>query len=641
MAVPRAERRLAAVLAADVVGYSRLMERDEQGTLERLKTHRRKLVEPLVAEHRGRIVKLMGDGALCEFPSVVDAVACAVAIQRGMAEREKDVPEAERIRFRIGINLGDVIVEGGDIYGDGVNVAARLEQLAEPGGIRISDAVRQHVDGKLEVHFEDLGLQRVKNIERPVRVSRIVAGGASAGKSRALAHRGRVVVLLGLVILGAGAAFGVWRVRLADPGVEAVPAARMAYPLPEEPSIAVLPFGAPSGVEEERALGTGLAAALGADLGWSPGLFVIAQEAAWRAGEEGLRPREIAERFGIRFVLRGSLEASDPRSRDVALEADMQLVDAIAGRSVWQKKYPLAGGYHDALSRLAEDVSGSLSPDGAHGQVTRACSAGQSPPPEADRSFVQGLAATHRHTPEANQAAERLLREASQAEPGFASAHAWRSRNAAVAGLMGWSGVGEGLLERARASALAAIALDPACPVAHWSIGVASMLTGDHRRALDELEKASKPNPTHPDLLAVRTKVLAYLGRRDEGLKAGRRALRRNPDPPSWYYWHIGIAEYLSGRSREAIATFNRVDRLSLEARLYFVASYIDAGRGDEAHLKAVEILKQNPRFSINEHLSEFSSLNKQEIEKLTSALVSANLPLNVRWECLVRNICP
>jgi adenylate cyclase len=144
-------------------------------------------------------------------------------------------------------------------------------------------------------------------------VFRIVAGGPSAGKSRAWAHRGRVVVLLGLVILGAGAAFGVWRVRLADPGIEAVPAARMAYPLPEEPSIAVLPFGAPSGVEEERALGTGLAAALGADLGWSPGLFVIAQEAALRAGEEGLRPREIAERFGIRFVLRGSLEASDPQ----------------------------------------------------------------------------------------------------------------------------------------------------------------------------------------------------------------------------------------------------------------------------------------------------------------------------------------
>ena len=192
MAAARVERRLAAILAADVVGYSRLMERDEAGTLARLKAHRRELVEPLVAEHRGRVVKLMGDGALCEFASVVDAVACAVAIQRGMAEREAGVPEAERIRFRIGVNLGDVIVEGdGDLYGDGVNVAARLEQLAEPGGIVVSGTVFDHLRGKLGCAFASLGEQQLKNIERPVRAYRMVLGGSAraTGAARAAAAR--------------------------------------------------------------------------------------------------------------------------------------------------------------------------------------------------------------------------------------------------------------------------------------------------------------------------------------------------------------------------------------------------------------------------------------------------------------------
>src|SRR5690242_6102067 len=174
MTAPRADRRLAAILAADLVGYSRLVERDEAGTLARLKAHRKEFIEPLIAEHHGRIVKLTGDGALCEFGSVVDAVACAVLIQKGMAERERGVPEEERVRFRIGVNLGDVVLEDGDLYGDGVNIAARLEQLAEPGGICVSGTAYDHLRGKLACDLEYLGERQVKNIERPVRVYRVV-----------------------------------------------------------------------------------------------------------------------------------------------------------------------------------------------------------------------------------------------------------------------------------------------------------------------------------------------------------------------------------------------------------------------------------------------------------------------------------
>src|SRR3954447_7987917 len=242
-AIPRVARRLAAILAADVAGYSRLMERDETGTLNRLKAHRVELVEPLIAEHRGRIVKLMGDGALCEFASVVDAVAYAIAVQRGTAEREAGVPEAERIRFRIGVNLGDVIVEGEDIYGDGVNVAARLERLrparavaaraedragagatapprlerlAEPGGIVISGTVFDHLRGELGCTFASLGEQHLKNIERPVRAYRMVLGGAAR------------------------------------------PPERPALPLPDKPSLAVLPFDNLGGDPEQGYFADGI-----------------------------------------------------------------------------------------------------------------------------------------------------------------------------------------------------------------------------------------------------------------------------------------------------------------------------------------------------------------------------------------------
>src|ERR671919_1733025 len=182
MAAARVDRRLDAILAADVVGYSRLIERDEAATLEHLKYHRKTLIEPLIAEHQGRIVKLMGDGALCEFGSIVDAVACALAIQRGMAEREAETSEDQRIRFRIGINLGDVVSDEGDLYGDGVNVAARLEQLAKPGAIVISGTAYDHLQGKLGCGFQDLGEQRVKNIARPVRAYQVVSEPAVASR---------------------------------------------------------------------------------------------------------------------------------------------------------------------------------------------------------------------------------------------------------------------------------------------------------------------------------------------------------------------------------------------------------------------------------------------------------------------------
>src|SRR6516162_5035133 len=269
-------RRLAAILAADVAGYSRLMGPDEEGTHERLKAHLRELVEPKIAEHRGRIVKNTGDGFLAELASVVDAVRCAVEVQRGMADREPEIAEERRIRFRIGINLGDVIAEEHDIFGDGVNVAARLEGLAEPGGICVSRMVRDNVRDKLHLAFEDMGEQQVKNIARPVRVYRV----------------------------GVGAPVTVLSAEAPEAAANALP------PLPDKPSVAVLPFANMSSDPEQEFFADGIAEDIITALSRYPSLFVIARNSSFTYKGRSVDVKQIGRELGVRYVLEGSLRKS-------------------------------------------------------------------------------------------------------------------------------------------------------------------------------------------------------------------------------------------------------------------------------------------------------------------------------------------
>src|SRR5215813_4893587 len=273
-------RRLAAILAVDVAGYSRLMGVDEEGTHERVNAHLRELVNPKIAEHRGRIVKNTGDGFLAEFQSVVDAVRCAVEVQRGMAERNAPIPADERIEFRVGINLGDVIVEEHDIFGDGVNVAARLEALAEPGGICVSRVVRDQVRDKLDFAFEDLGEQRVKNIERPIRVYRV---------------RDRAV-----------------RLEETSPGLA------QPLPLPDQPSISVLPFANLSGDPEQEYFADGMVEEIITALSRYPSLFVIARNSSFTYKGRAIDVREIGRELGVRYVLEGSVRKAGNRIRVTA-----------------------------------------------------------------------------------------------------------------------------------------------------------------------------------------------------------------------------------------------------------------------------------------------------------------------------------
>ncbi len=292
MARQGVERRLAAILSTDVVGYSRMMGEDEAGTLARLKAHRAEFVDPTIAEYQGRIVKLMGDGALVEFPSVVDAVTCAVAVQRGMAERNSGVPEDERIALRIGINLGDIIIEGEDIYGDGVNVAARIQELAEPGGVALSAIAHDQVAGKIEATFEDAGECELKNIAKPVRVYR-------------------------------------WT-KLADASLGAT----APPPLPDKPSIAVLPFDNMSGDPEQEYFADGITEDVITGLCRYPGLLVIARNSTFVYKGRAVDSKMVGRELGVRYLLEGGIRKVGNRVRITA-----QLIDAHSGHHVWADRY--------------------------------------------------------------------------------------------------------------------------------------------------------------------------------------------------------------------------------------------------------------------------------------------------------------
>ena len=341
MATERVDRRLAAILAADVAGYSRLMGADEEGTLARLKAHRRELVDPKVKEHRGRTVKLTGDGALVEFPSVVDAVRCAVEVQRGMADRNAETPEDRRIAFRIGVNLGDVIVDGDDIYGDGVNIAARLEGLAEPGGICVSGTVHDHIGDRLPYAFEDMGEQNVKNIARPVRAYALRPEGPAASSRPELPARSS---RLGRAIIGAALAAALvaivgawWFWPLAKPSPpQAVAAASSVAPPLVAPrlSIVVLPFGNLSNDPDQQYFADGITDDLTTDLSRIANSFVISRNTAFTYRNKPVDTKQIGRELGVRYVLEGSVRRSGSKVR-----VNAQLIDAETDSHLWAEQF--------------------------------------------------------------------------------------------------------------------------------------------------------------------------------------------------------------------------------------------------------------------------------------------------------------
>jgi adenylate cyclase len=483
-------RRLAAILAADVAGYSRLMGADEEGTHERLKAHLSEVVNPKIAEHRGRIVKNTGDGFLAEFQSVVAAVCCAAEVQQGMAYREPEMPEERRIRFRIGVNLGDVIVEEHDIFGDGVNVAARLEALAEPGRVLISNTVHEHVRDRLPFAFEDLGEQQVKNIARPVRVYRV--GDRAAPIERLL------------------------------------PALPQPLPLPDKPSIAVLPFQNMSSDAEQEFFADGIAEDIITALSRYPSLFVIARNSSFTYKTRAVDMKQVARELGVRYILEGSLRKAGNRIRVTA-----QLVEAETGRDVWAERYDRDLADIFALQdEITDAVTIALVHVIADAEQHRAL---RKPPGSLDAwaAYQRGLWHLSKASAEDNALAESFFQRAIDLDPMFVGGYTGLAAALAPSRVMSQTRDPAEALSAQEAAARRAVALDGGDAEARSRLAIALNSRGDRQGAQAEAERALAISPNLADAHGALGVVLTFSGRPKEGLAALKTCIRLDPRAPT------------------------------------------------------------------------------------------------------------
>ena len=551
MTEKRAQRRLAAILAADVVGYSRLMEQDEAGTLAALKARRNEVLVPTVAQHNGRVVKLMGDGVLVEFGSAVDAVECAVELQKAFTGANQDVPEDQRIAIRIGINLGDVIVEGSDLFGDGVNVAARLEGLAEPGRIYVSGSVYEQVKRKLPSSFDELGSHTVKNITEPVFVYRV-------------------------------------RTQSTGPAV----AEPQALPLPTKPSIAVLPFTNMSTDPEHEPFADGLTEDLITDLSRNVGLFVIARNSTFAYKGKSVDVRRIARELGVRYLLEGSARRAAGRVR-----INVQLIDAIGGGHIWADRFDrnledIFAVQDEVTAKIVEALVGRL--------VAQ-------PPRNRPKSMaaydlcVRGrtLITMSTGSPEAVREGAVLLEQAIALDPGFAEAHRWLAFNRWSA----WSHCGEPMdsnRDLAVEHAETAVKLDPNDSGNHWVLGYLLAYERRWPEADAAFATALQLDPNNADAWAARSDITVMAGQPTAGIEHIQKALRLDPHPPAWYYWELGLAQYAVGQYVSAVETLRKEATYRTGSRRILAASLAQLGQMNEARREAVLYMASNPRFTIS-----------------------------------------
>ncbi len=631
------ERRLAAILAADVVGYSRLMGEDEAGTLARLNAHRKVLIDPAIKGHQGRIVKTTGDGLLAEFASVVDAVRCAVHIQHGMAEREADSPDDRKMLLRIGVNLGDVIVEGDDIFGDGVNVAARIEALADPGGVFISgDAFRQ-IRNKLDVGFEDLGEKRVKNIAEPVSVYRVLTDAAAGTVIRAKRKPKRAWLSTGAAVAVAlVAAVLVWNFALRDslPTVEAASMEAMAFPLPDKPSIVVLPFDNLSGDPEQQYFADGLTDDVITALSKLSGLFVISRNTAFMYRGEEVSVKSVAEELGVRYVLDGSVRRAGDQVR-----INAQLVDATTGKTLWAERFDgdtkdIFAVQDDINARIVSAMAVELT---APEQQT--APGGRTRDARAYDAFLKGAELLRRNTAADTGAAVKFLHQAIEYDPDYSQAYA------ALAAAY-WTGAQNGWLreldsasvETARAEAREmlerAMQVDPTAEAYALEAEMA-MLEGEQDRAVEMAAHSLEMAPSEPEHQARLGQALTLAGRPDEALSLIERAARRNPR--GQYLAQLGLARFGLGEYEKAAALFERLleeDPARFRVAAPLAAAYAHLGRPDKARAALRRLVAGAKKFRgpqaeprISGIVAQFPFSRAEDRDRLAEGLRKAGLP--------------
>jgi adenylate cyclase len=567
------------------------MGNDEVGTLERLTAIREEVLEPLIIRHHGRIVKLMGDGLLVEFASVVDAVTCALAWQQAVTEREAEADKDARLQFRIGVNLGDVIVEGDDIHGDGVNVAARLESLAEPGRIFLSDDAYRQVRGKVEVVFEDVGEQELKNVAEPVRVYRV--GTAVSGS--------------------------------VPTKLESEP-----LPLPDRPSIAVLPFDNMSDDPEQDYFADGISEDLITALSKIRWFFVIARNSTFTYKGQAVVVTQVARELGVRYVIEGSVRKASRRVRITA-----QLVDATTGRHVWAERYDRQiEDIFELQDEMAQTIVGAVEPELSAAERERAA---RKPPESLDawETYQRGLWHLWSFTQEDNAEAQRVLRTAQELDPGFATAYAFEYYSHYLDAMLGFSEAPGESLAAALTAAKKALALDDKDPVAYFALGRVYMMHGKHDASVAELETAISLNPSFAMAYHGLGSALMLSGRLEEAGEALDKAIRLSPrDPVLWGMMCFRSMTCSLLQQYEAAAEWGR--RAAHEPRAakggYWAYAVLASALGNlgqtaEAREAVEEALRRKPDLSLSYLAKTLPTKHPGGLDPYLDGLREAGLP--------------
>jgi TolB-like protein len=587
------KRKLSAILSADAVSYSRLMGEDEEATVLTLTAYR-EVMSTLIRQYNGRVLDAPGDNLLAEFASVVDAVQCAMAVQKEIKIRNEKLPEDRKMQFRIGINLGDVIQEGEKIYGEGVNVAARLESLAEPGGICISGIAFDQVKKKLNLEFQYAGKKSLKNIEEAIHVYRVLPVPDAVVKKE---HTAQVE--------------------------------RMAYPLPQRPSIAVLPFTNMSGDPAQDYIGDGISENIISALSVGPGMFVIARNSTFTYKGRSVKVQQIAEDLGVRYVLEGSVQKSADRLRVTA-----QLIDALNGYHLWSDKYDRKMvELFELQDEITKKIVVSLQVELTHGEQARAY-AKTTDNLEAWSYGVKGNYLLDKFNKEDNVKARELLETAIELDPGYVLAYVWLGATHTAAAAYGWSESPANSFKRAHELGRRAMALDDKSASVHIMLALIYLFQREHNRAIAAGKLAISLDPNFSIGHAHLAQIMFFSGRFEEAIALTEKAMRLSPYYPAFYLSPFARSYAFKGRFKEAIAASNQLYDRSCRgeypedwALIHLVGIYAASGREDEARSFMANALRINPGLSSAFFKQSQPFKNPAHLQRELETLLRAGFP--------------
>ena len=622
------KRKLTAILSADVEGYSRLMGDDEEATVRTITAYREVMVT-LIQQHNGKVLDSPGDNLLAEFVSVVDAVQCAVAVQKEINARNTELPENRKMQFRIGINLGDVIQEEERIYGDGVNIAARLEGLSEPGGICISKTAFVHIESKLPYGYEFLGDQTVKNIAKPVGAYRVLmeprvtVAGEPEEKKPAPVRR-KTILVGAFAVLMLAAAVGIWQFYMRRPSVEPASVEKMAYPLPDKASIAVLPFANMSDDPKQEYFSDGVTESIIMALSKVRDMFVIARNSTFTYKGKAVKIQQVAEELGVRYVLEGSVQKTENRVRITA-----QLIDAITGKLLWAERYD-----RDLIDLFAlQDeitmkIITALEVKLTEGEQALVAGSGTDNL-DAYLKVLQARDLKRNQNIENNNKARRLAEEAIKLDPDYAQAYRWLSGTHFIDVWLGSTKSPRESLRTAMELSKKALSLDGSLGGAHGLLGNIYIMRKDYEKGIREAERAVELEPNGADAHAFLGMGLRFAGRPEEAIPILKKAIRLDPHAPEWYM-HVLAATYREiEKYEEAIEWGEKAvqkNPKNVLSRVVLCSIYSLSGRMDKASAQATEIMRLNPNISVEQIARTDPQKNQVVKKRYIDALRKAGL---------------